>query len=173
MFASWVNFALAVHMPRPINASSLVRDHLDPLTVMQYAHISLGEGIASSTAFFLDPREGVLIYDRALDDGLLMHGAGAFYLRLVGRPLEVYQYLEPLYNDYRRVRLRTEEGHFTLTHVDELVDEMLRNEYLFDIALPRVPNRYKAIIAVPRSYPTVTGTTAVDSVGVNYRAPNL
>jgi hypothetical protein len=29
--------------------------------------------------------------------------AGAFYMRLVGRPLEVYQYLEPLYNDYRKV----------------------------------------------------------------------
>lgn len=29
--------------------------------------------------------------------------AGAFYLRLVGRPLDVYQYLEPLYNDYRKV----------------------------------------------------------------------
>lgn len=25
-------------------------------------------------------------------------------MRLVGRPLEVYQYLEPLYNDYRKVR---------------------------------------------------------------------
>ena len=24
-------------------------------------------------------------------------------MRLVGRPLEVYQYLEPLYNDYRKV----------------------------------------------------------------------
>ena len=54
----------------------------------------------------------------------------------------MYQYLEPLYNDYRRVRLRTEEGHFSLTHVDELVDEMLRNEYLFDISLPIVPKRY-------------------------------
>lgn len=30
--------------------------------------------------------------------------AGAFYMRLVGRPLDVYQYLEPLYNDYRKVR---------------------------------------------------------------------
>ena len=29
---------------------------------------------------------------------------GAFYLRLVGRPAEVYQYLEPLLNDYRKVR---------------------------------------------------------------------
>ena len=62
-------------------------------------------------------------------------------MRLTGRPMEVYQYLEPLYNDYRRVRLRTEEGHFELTSVDQIVDEMLRNEYLFDIALPRVPNR--------------------------------
>ena len=67
--------------------------------------------------------------------------AGAFYLRLVGKPMEVYQYLEPLYNAYRRVRLRTAEGAFTLTHVDELVDQMLRSDYLFDIALPRVPNR--------------------------------
>jgi pre-mRNA-splicing factor 38A len=24
-------------------------------------------------------------------------------MRLVGRPLDVYQYLEPLYNDYRKV----------------------------------------------------------------------
>lgn len=68
-------------------------------------------------------------------------GTGAFYLRLIGKPLEVYQYLEPLYNDYRLVRLRSLEGHFQLTHVDEVIDEMLRNEYLFDIALPRIPNR--------------------------------
>ena len=53
----------------------------------------------------------------------------------------MFEYLEPLYNDYRRVRLRTEEGHFVLSHVDEVVDEMLRNEYLFDIALPRIPSR--------------------------------
>lgn len=31
---------------------------------------------------------------------------GAFYMRLVGRPVEVYQYLEPLYNDYRKIRRR-------------------------------------------------------------------
>lgn len=29
---------------------------------------------------------------------------GAFYLRLVGKPVEIYQYLEPLYNDFRKVR---------------------------------------------------------------------
>ena len=67
--------------------------------------------------------------------------AGAFYLRLVGRPVEVYQYLEPLYNDYRKVRLRHADGSFGLTHMDEVVDQLLNNEYLFDIALPRIPNR--------------------------------
>lgn len=30
--------------------------------------------------------------------------SGAFYMRLVGRPSEVYSYLEPLYNDPRKVR---------------------------------------------------------------------
>lgn len=62
-------------------------------------------------------------------------------MRLVGRPLEVYQYLEPLFNDYRKIRLQNSEGNFVLTHVDELVDEMLRKDFLFDIALPRVPAR--------------------------------
>ncbi len=66
---------------------------------------------------------------------------GAFYLRLVGKPLEVYQYLEPLYNDYRKLRLRNADGSFALAHMDEVVDELLRNDYLFDIALPRIPNR--------------------------------
>ena len=71
--------------------------------------------------------------------------SGAFYLRLVGRPLEVYQYLEPLYNDYRKVRLREADGSFALTHMDEVVDQLLNNEYLFDIALPRIPNRWETV----------------------------
>lgn len=66
---------------------------------------------------------------------------GAFYLRLVGRPLEVYQYLEPLYNDYRKLRLRDAEGNFVLSHMDELVEQLLKDDYLFDVALPRIPIR--------------------------------
>ncbi len=65
-------------------------------------------------------------------------------MRLVGKPLEVYQYLEPLYNDYRRVRLHQEDGTYALSHVDEVVDDMLRKDFLFDIALPRVPARCAA-----------------------------
>jgi pre-mRNA-splicing factor 38A len=35
---------------------------------------------------------------------------GAFYLRLVGKPTDVYQYLEPLYNDYRKLRRKLADG---------------------------------------------------------------
>ena len=36
---------------------------------------------------------------------------GAFYLRLTGKPIDIYQYLEPLYNDYRKLRFRSFEGY--------------------------------------------------------------
>jgi hypothetical protein len=64
---------------------------------------------------------------------------GAFYLRLVGKPTDVYQYLEPLYNDYRKLRRRNADGGYSLAHVDEFIDELLTTEYSCDIALPRVP----------------------------------
>lgn len=35
---------------------------------------------------------------------------GAFYLRLVGTPVDIYQYLEPLYNDYRKIKQRLTQG---------------------------------------------------------------
>lgn len=62
-------------------------------------------------------------------------------MRLVGKAIEVYQYLEPLYNDYRKIRVRLSDGSFALTHVDEVIDDMLRKDYLFDIALPHLPLR--------------------------------
>jgi len=85
---------------------------------------------------------------------------GAFYLRLVGKPLDIYQYLEarrlqspppapapdaaaqPLYNDYRRVRRRGQDGRASLVHVDEVIDELLTKDMVCDIALPRIPHRW-------------------------------
>ena len=55
-------------------------------------------------------------------DLCLARRAGAFYMRLVGRSQDVYQYLEPLYNDYSKVRVRNLAGRQELTHVDEVSD---------------------------------------------------
>ncbi len=35
---------------------------------------------------------------------------GAFYMRLVGTSIECYKYLEPLYNDYRKLKRRGIDG---------------------------------------------------------------
>lgn len=35
---------------------------------------------------------------------------GAFYLRLTGSDIDVYRYLEPLYNDYRKLRQKLADG---------------------------------------------------------------
>ncbi|KAL1549769.1 hypothetical protein AAHA92_17826 [Salvia divinorum] len=67
---------------------------------------------------------------------------GAFYLRLTGMDVDVYRYLEPLYNDYRKLRLKLSDGKFTLTHVDEYIDEILTKDYSCDIALPRIKKRW-------------------------------
>lgn len=40
-----------------------------------------------------------------------------------------------------QVRVRTTDGGFVLSHVDAVVDDMLRKDYLFDVALPHIPNR--------------------------------
>jgi hypothetical protein len=49
---------------------------------------------------------------------------------------------QPLYNDYRKLRVRNGEGTFQLSHVDEFVDEMLTKDFLCNIALPRIPTRW-------------------------------
>ena len=55
-----------------------------------------------------------------INDGLL--ATGAFYLRLTGQPSDIYGYLEPLFIDFRRVRVRQRDGTFALSHVDEVSD---------------------------------------------------
>ena len=45
---------------------------------------------------------------------------GAFYLRLIGTPKEIYEYLEPLYHDFRKVRQINPDGTYSLLHMDEV-----------------------------------------------------
>ncbi|KAM7474190.1 hypothetical protein LguiB_021433 [Lonicera macranthoides] len=67
---------------------------------------------------------------------------GAFYLRLTGTDVDVYRYLEPLYNDYRKLRRKLADGKFALTHMDEVIDELLTRDNSCDIALPRIKKRW-------------------------------
>ncbi len=74
------------------------------------------------------------------DDFKYVRILGAFYLRLTGSPVEIYRLLEPLLNDYRKI-LILHSGGWTISHIDEIIDGMLRNSHAFDMALPHLPKR--------------------------------
>lgn len=66
---------------------------------------------------------------------------GLFYYRLIGSSIDVYRRLEPLLADRRKLRLRLPSGTYVLTHIDQVVDDLLCNDRLFGIILPRLTKR--------------------------------
>ncbi|NXQ35329.1 PR38A factor, partial [Alaudala cheleensis] len=66
---------------------------------------------------------------------------GALYMRLTGTATDCYRYLEPLYSDYRRIKRQNRNGEFELMHVDEFIEELLHEERVCDIILPRLQKR--------------------------------
>lgn len=60
-----------------------------------------------------------------------LRALGAFYFRLIGTSLDVWKYLEPLYNDFRKLRIMDKMGKFSVIHVDEFVDSLLRDDRVF------------------------------------------
>ncbi|KAJ1383466.1 Pre-mRNA-splicing factor 38 [Sesbania bispinosa] len=90
----------------------------------------------------IQPEKEIVIEFIKNEDYKYVRILGAFYLRLTGSDVDVYRYLEPLYNDYRKLRRKLADGQFTLTHVDEVIDELLTKDYSCDIALPRIKRRW-------------------------------
>ncbi|TGZ60177.1 hypothetical protein CRM22_008678 [Opisthorchis felineus] len=66
---------------------------------------------------------------------------GAFYLRLVGESVEIYKYLETLYNDFRRLKFQDRAGNFSLIYMDDFIDKLLTEERVCDVILPRLQKR--------------------------------
>ena len=56
-------------------------------------------------------------------------------------PKHTHRYLEPLYNDYRRVIYRNIDGSAKRVHIDEFIWDVLHEDMVCDIALPRLPSR--------------------------------
>eukprot|EP00472_Partenskyella_glossopodia_P014287 CAMPEP_0197541638 /NCGR_PEP_ID=MMETSP1318-20131121/67271_1 /TAXON_ID=552666 /ORGANISM="Partenskyella glossopodia, Strain RCC365" /LENGTH=467 /DNA_ID=CAMNT_0043100835 /DNA_START=51 /DNA_END=1456 /DNA_ORIENTATION=+ len=90
----------------------------------------------------IQPEKSIILEFILNDDYKYVRVLGAVYLRLTGKPTEIYQYLEPLLSDLRKVRYKNVEAKYELNHVDEIVDNLLVGESAFDIALPRLPVRW-------------------------------
>lgn len=88
----------------------------------------------------IQPEEGIVEEFLQNEDFKYVRALGAFYLRLTGRPAEIFEMIEPLYNDYRKLRFRESTG-WKITHMDELAHDLLTSDRYCGIALPHLPKR--------------------------------
>mmetsp|Transcript_405 Transcript_405/g.589 ORF Transcript_405/g.589 Transcript_405/m.589 type:complete len:346 (-) Transcript_405:43-1080(-) len=65
---------------------------------------------------------------------------GAFYLRLTGRPVDIYENLEPLYSNYDRLRYR-DVTEWKLLHMDDFIHDLFTKPIACGISMPRLPHR--------------------------------
>ncbi|KPV76436.1 uncharacterized protein RHOBADRAFT_13440 [Rhodotorula graminis WP1] len=85
-------------------------------------------------------REIVLEYLRA-EEFKYLRALAAFYVRLTFDSLNCYEVLEPLLNDYRKLRFRAMDGSYSILTIDEFADQLLHGESVCEIQLPRLTQR--------------------------------
>lgn len=66
---------------------------------------------------------------------------GAFYWRLTASAKDVYEVLEPLLNDYRKLRKRKLNGEYEILYMDEFIEELLTTDSFCNVTLPFLPKR--------------------------------
>ncbi|GAB1598505.1 pre-mRNA-splicing factor 38A-like isoform X1 [Argonauta hians] len=89
----------------------------------------------------IQPEKDIVVEFIRNEDFKYVRALGAMYMRLVGTSLDCFKYLEPLYNDYRKLRRQNKSGEYEIVHMDEFIDELLREERIYDIILPRIQKR--------------------------------
>lgn len=58
----------------------------------------------------IQPEKDIVVEFIKNEEYKYVRALGAFYLRLVGTSVECYKYLEPLLNDYRKIRTQRRDG---------------------------------------------------------------
>lgn len=89
----------------------------------------------------IQPEKDIVIEFIKNEEFKYVRALGAFYLRLTASAVDCYKYLEPLYNDYRKIRRQNRMGQFEVVHMDEFIDDLLREERVCDVILPRIQKR--------------------------------
>lgn len=90
----------------------------------------------------IQPEKDIIVEFIKNEEFKYVRALGALYMRLTGTSVDCYKYLEPLFNDNRKLRRQNKQGQFELVHMDEFIDELLRDERSCDVILPRVQKRH-------------------------------
>jgi len=89
----------------------------------------------------IQPERNIIVEFIQQEEYKYIRALGALYLRLTFGSIEIYKYLEPLYNDYRKLRYMNKDGRFELMYMDDFIDQLLHDERCCDVQLPRLQKR--------------------------------
>jgi pre-mRNA-splicing factor 38A len=80
---------------------------------------------------------------------------GALYLRMTADAPTVFSVLEPLLNDYRKLRRRNADGSWSITHIDEFIESLLNDDMVCELQMPYLAKRQvleqRGVLDGPRS----------------------
>jgi len=89
----------------------------------------------------IQPDEDVVLEYIKQPELKYLRALGCAYLRITARYLTVYQTLEPLFADYRKLRYRNMQGKMSIIRMDEFIDWLMREETICDVTMPQMPKR--------------------------------
>ena len=128
-----------------LNAATL----LDRAVEMTYIGGTYGVGmkptpflcLAFKLLTLVPQREIILEYlNNGGEEFKYVRALAAFYVRLTFEPADIYKTLEPLLEDSRKLRRRRKEG-YTLTYIDDFVDDLLTKDRSCATSLWKLPAR--------------------------------
>jgi pre-mRNA-splicing factor 38A len=127
-----------------LNAASFVDRALNDLN-----YIGGTYGLQKPTAFIclickllqIQPDRKIILEYLKYKQFKYLRAVAAMYVRLTFNALDVFETLEPLLNDYSKLRFRQMNGQFTLTYMDEFIDQLLTEERVCELILPRLTRR--------------------------------
>lgn len=90
----------------------------------------------------IQPDKDIVLEYLRFDEFKYLRALTAMYVRLTFSSLEVYETLEPMLNDYRKLRFRNMSGSYHITYMDEFIYELLTKERVCELILPRLTRRY-------------------------------
>jgi pre-mRNA-splicing factor 38A len=74
-----------------------------------------------------------------------LRALACFYLRLVGKPEQVFELLEPLLlSDYRKL-VHLDRNQYEIITMDQFIEELLTKNICCEVALPRLPSRNELV----------------------------
>lgn len=129
-----------------LDAAGLVDRAFD----MNYVGGMYGLGMTRPTKFLclllkmlqIQPSNQVVLEFIANKDFRYLCALGCLYFRMTCADAKtVYETLEPLLADFRRLALRDETGKFQVMHMDEFVDLLLCSDSFCGVTLPRIQKR--------------------------------